>query len=267
MQNDRATDELRKKIDGLDTLSGGIVYGKEEAWEKLQQRIERKPAMRIAIKPIAAAAAMLLLLVIAAGIYLTSASHDNSTITQSNNTVVNTPATQPTTQPVDELTSPVVIEKATGNSERYKTELSVAKDDPKQIETETQQAPPTDEARLTTAPNVVPVAIAATAVPKKMRVVHINDLNREQDTNDEPQEVAANNIIDISKLPMVHISEVVHEEYEVQRLRQENRLGIEHKFFLWKNRMDAGSNRSDDNNVMYRPRNWRKAESAYQDSY
>jgi hypothetical protein len=62
---------IRDKLDSLGTLDGGIVFGKEEAWEKLQSRLDRKPAKKIVFKWWLAAAAVLMIFVLGAGlIYL-----------------------------------------------------------------------------------------------------------------------------------------------------------------------------------------------------
>ena len=37
---------VKQKMDALDTLTGGIVYGREDAWERLQQRMDKKPVKR-----------------------------------------------------------------------------------------------------------------------------------------------------------------------------------------------------------------------------
>ena len=54
--------DLKSRIDELDTLSGGIVFGKEEAWDKLQSRLDRKPAVKFPFPILRAAAALVVLL-------------------------------------------------------------------------------------------------------------------------------------------------------------------------------------------------------------
>ena len=60
---------ISEKLDGLDTLGGGIVFGKEEAWDKLQARLERKPVRVMPIRIWLAAAAVLLLMMGTVGFY------------------------------------------------------------------------------------------------------------------------------------------------------------------------------------------------------
>ena len=60
---------MSEKLDGLNTLSGGIVFGKEEAWDKLQARLEKKPVRIIPLRMWLAAAAVLLLMMGSIGFY------------------------------------------------------------------------------------------------------------------------------------------------------------------------------------------------------
>jgi hypothetical protein len=48
--------QIQDKLEGLNALEGGIVYAKEEAWDKLQSRMD-KPAKKIWILPARLAAA------------------------------------------------------------------------------------------------------------------------------------------------------------------------------------------------------------------
>jgi len=82
--------DIREKMESLTPLSGGIVFGKEEAWDKLQARIERKPARRILLSYRMAAAAALLLFVSLLAMYnypskqlsQTNAISDNGVVAQ-----------------------------------------------------------------------------------------------------------------------------------------------------------------------------------------
>jgi hypothetical protein len=268
MQNDRNTELVRNKMEALDTLSGGIVYGKEEAWEKLQQRMERKPAMRIAIKPLVAAAAVLLLLVTTFIVYQHPAKETTKATVRNSAPVVIVPTQPVELQPVDEAKSTVTRRGVPALVKHPERAISIVDDGSRPVVAETKKPMPTGNDALLFTANVPPTPVAVPVTPRKMRVVHINELNKEDEAQDMHQEVVVNNsAIDVSKLPRVHINEVIHEEYEVQRLLQENRLGTERQFFLWKNRMDAGSSRSEDDNTMYRARYRQKTQTTYQYSY
>ncbi|MES2701699.1 MAG: hypothetical protein V4649_03620 [Bacteroidota bacterium] len=57
-----STDEtIRQQLEAMDTLGGGIVYGKEEAWEKLQERMDGKPKRKIGLYYGMAAAVVLVM--------------------------------------------------------------------------------------------------------------------------------------------------------------------------------------------------------------
>ena len=55
---------IQEKMRSLDTLSSGIVYGKEDAWGKLQARMDRKPARNIRTQYWVAAAVLLVLVIV-----------------------------------------------------------------------------------------------------------------------------------------------------------------------------------------------------------
>ena len=68
--NKNAEDQLtRQKMDGLGTLDGGIVFGKEEAWERLQERMDTIPVRKMPVKVWWAAAAIMLIIIFGAGIF------------------------------------------------------------------------------------------------------------------------------------------------------------------------------------------------------
>ncbi|MBC7554561.1 MAG: hypothetical protein H7257_11335 [Taibaiella sp.] len=55
--------DIKTKLDELDTLSAGVVFEREEAWDKLQERLDRKPERKmLPWYRLVAAAALLLLL-------------------------------------------------------------------------------------------------------------------------------------------------------------------------------------------------------------
>ena len=64
-------DELiREQINSVGTLDGGVVFGREEAWEKLQARMESKSVRKFPLFYWRAAAAVLLLLLSGMTFYL-----------------------------------------------------------------------------------------------------------------------------------------------------------------------------------------------------
>jgi hypothetical protein len=173
MNNDKV---LKEKLNSLDTLSSGIVFGKEEAWDKLQARMD-KPAKRIALMPWLAAAAVLLLLFVTVLFTL-----DNNTPVQEVvkndlpeqpvqvNKSVATPGEQPTivTQKNIPAISRKVIRHTTGTENKHV-------DHPLQEEVQIVQAP---VAETLVVENIAPVTkTPVTSVSNiPTRVVHINDM-------------------------------------------------------------------------------------------
>ncbi len=175
MNNDKV---LKEKLNSLDTLSTGIVFGKEEAWDKLQARMD-KPARVIPLKFWMAAAAILLLFVT---IFL--AFNNNTPVNEvaKNNTPqqsipANNTHSTPVEQPaiITEKTTPAITHKAIKHT-------TIAKE--KQI-----THPRPEEIQIVRAPvvetpvaeNVVPVATAPVVSVSKIptTVVHINDMVNE----------------------------------------------------------------------------------------
>lgn len=54
--------QIQEKMESLDALSGGLVFGKEEAWERLQARMDKKPAVLYRFRYAALAAVLLVLI-------------------------------------------------------------------------------------------------------------------------------------------------------------------------------------------------------------
>jgi hypothetical protein len=209
--------EVQDKMEGLDALAGGIVYGKEEAWDKLQARLEQKPAKKIALvyRWLAAAAVLLLCLGIIGMYYYPE---QQIAVYQPHNPVITTDtehmavATPITTEPIL-VTEPQT--KAPANRKDV-PHVQFVTDEPKTVKV----PEPVDTAA---AP-----AIAVTTLPKpqvtpvkKMRVVHINDLGQTEETEPQPAIVYNGPSLDISKMKVVSIYDV---QWEENRKRQEEEI-------------------------------------------
>lgn len=220
---------VQEKIGSLSPLSGGIVFGKEEAWEKLQARMERKPARRMPLKYWLAAAAVLLLFVSVITVYNYPAKEivKNKTEDHENKVVVASPETmrvikKPEGMPVKRSPVPIVIIS--------KRPANIPKETRQIVQPEITDAPfvqaPANEAvnkEVAVVNNTVPTPLAK----KAMKVVHINELDNEVEQNIAPALVLNNfPALDVRKLPVVHINDVVREEYVMQRIRKDElRIG------------------------------------------
>jgi hypothetical protein len=232
--------EIKKKFESLDTLAGGVVYGKEEAWEKLQGRLDAKPAKRISLRYRLAAAAVLLLGVI---VFMT---YDR-------------PAQRlAVKQPDVTMDQPVLQEPAGKNEQQIAMQSPHIKTVPKPIVSKHQAlhetktiankalSSSTPQPVLTTTTNEQSIpqpdkkeataTVPAVAVKTPMKVIHINDLERNTHTQAIPN--TGNNVaaLDMKKMPVVHIRDVEKEAIEINKLLKEKRVTI-HSFI----RLDKNS--------------------------
>jgi len=249
MKSNNEDKVLMEKLGSLDTLSGGIVYGKEEAWEKLQGRLDAKPAKRIVLKYGMAAA--LLVWIGVTGIYFYSRKENRETqITLS--TPIHPPVMPMAAIPQPETTT--VHTSVTSNYKRKQKQNVERNVGPVMWHTS-----PVADPQLAVENNITQPPIAVThpsPVKPGMKVVHVNDLNREDEQQNIQQDIAVNTAaVDISKLPKVHINDVIHEEYEVEKLLRENRLGTRNQFLLWRDRSDVYENETKNNTAEHQPLN------------
>ncbi len=211
------TETLQSKLEGLDTLSAGIVYGKEDAWEKLQARMEQKPVRKIAWRYWTAAAAILLLLVCVSIVYKVPQDQVvayTQTVKKQETAKQNLPVV--TEQPLQTVRSEMLPKdqnKETPKVARRQTQPVV----------QPPAAPDTEIAtEVTTAlPNESMPAPTVIVVKQPMKTYHINELNHPVLTRDAA--LVRKQHTDLRSLPTVHINELVRQEYDANRILQENR--------------------------------------------
>ncbi len=212
-------EQLKERIETLTPLSVGVVFGKEDAWDKLQGRLDAKPKSRISPVYWWAAAALLLLLGGAvifrqtdaaapqvAGntqqaapniIPQTPVATQNSTGTASTTTTVATPATISAETTVTIKTRPFPIAKSPLQSIAMQPLVS-----------------PIQHIDVTPIANV---AVPAPIIKQPMKVVHINELNNEGYSMNAGSTVtaASYNSTLPEKMPVVHINRVIREELTI----------------------------------------------------
>ncbi len=202
--------EVKEKLESLNPLSGGIVFGKEEAWDKLQARMDKKPARKIAFSYRLAAAAVLLLCVSVIGYYF----YPEKQIASSQPL---NPITTPDTEHT--VVSTTAIEPVTIAEQEKETDITHIKKDVPHARFVVREQP------ITIAPEpavdtVIPEPITVVNVPKKpaappikkMRVVHINDLGHAEDGAAETVVAYAGPTLDISKMKVVSLYDIQREE-------------------------------------------------------
>ena len=228
MNNNRADEAIREKIESLTTLQSGVVYGREDAWEKLQVRLEAKPVRKSTAWYWLAAAAILLIVVSITIMWIRP--ETNGIVKKENQPILKTvkdnnrepqtiaaPSTQSIATPetlviktIMPLKKPAIFVKNSPGT----VALPVANYNP----SPEVQVPLPAEAPVTATP------VAVKKMAKPMRVIHINELE-----NDAPEESLVNEIpkgnpslvLALSKMPVVHINDVMKMEGEENRMRYE----------------------------------------------
>jgi len=222
---------IRDKIESLQPLSCGIVYGKEEAWDKLQSRMEQKPDKKIAVRYWLAAAAILLLFVCVIAVY----NHPAKEVVSSKNEQLNMPTNNveiAKSQMPGDVQQPEIMREQKTSAVVQKDSTHVTSVLAKNKKTEQSIIIITPSVEVLTKDNKVENKMAVTNAPapiapatRQMKTIHINELYNGGKEEQVTDEVAANaeKRIDLNKLPIVHINEVIHEEYEERKTLKENR--------------------------------------------
>lgn len=206
---------IKDKLGSLDTLSAGIVFGKEEAWDKLQARMDAKPK-RIPMAYWMAAAAMLLLFVSIMVIYtspdkqvVTSSNNNNEPIKQ-NKTVAQPAFTATQQQPTtSEEPTTTIVHNAAKSLTNTTTNVAPA---PQQ---ETTREPLT-ESLIVVVKHVDEEPLvysnpAPAPAKKQYSIVHVNDIDN---SAPQPAAVAANTTPTpfVKKQTVVHLNDITAQQ-------------------------------------------------------
>lgn len=221
--------QIQDKLEGLNALEGGIVYAKEEAWEKLQTRMD-KPAKKAWILPARMAAAALLLLMAGAGGYYYQTNITDNKIS----------AAKPSTPDTLVATAPSTIAAKPSPEIQLQTNSTTAyvrKYDTPQIQITTKTPEiitiqPNPQPQPETIATVDTQAIPEPSTAPKMRVVHINNLGKPITDDERPAYVYNGPKLDISKMKIVSINDVQryemmyqHEEEMIRMVRMSRSYG------------------------------------------
>lgn len=178
MNSNISEERIKDKIESLDTLQAGIVFGKEDAWDKLQARMDAKPARRRQPFYRMAAAAALVMLCIAIAAFLYQPQGHVGAFASSKPT--NVSATPSIVTPAQNQPTTIIQYTATDSypAITYTTQPLTThhQHNPKTHETVIASLP------VPSAPDTAVVAAPApiaAAVPK-MKVLHINELGKEE---------------------------------------------------------------------------------------
>ncbi len=225
MNSNTAEERIRTKVEQMDTLQAGIVYGKEDAWDRLQARLDAKPARKSLPWYKITAAAAALLLIAGTACYFTMngdnqplhgmrcaykgalSNAENVTLPKTPETFITVPAIQDTYTSISVHTGPKhpLIHK----------QPQVIKEEPSPVVLEEEHAPEPTPTQLAPAP--------------KMKVVHINDLGQQEDSTAHYAWEERN--------PFPHIQfhmKVIHINDIGQPIRQEDYMRNAEKAAVWR---------------------------------
>lgn len=210
--------EVKEKLESLSPLAGGVVFGKEEAWDKLQARLEKKPVRTFPLIRLSAAAILLLGIGGAVYNYLQQpATPENAELPAA---AIATPsaAEQPSAAtPLPQLTVSISPETV----RIVHTINPVRKETPPVVEKSNVEPAPAPVTIV--APDPQPVVVsepAKTNIPiHKMRVMHINDVGKPEEET-APVYVYNGPALDLSKMKVVSLNEIQREE-SMRRLEED----------------------------------------------
>ena len=214
-------------MEKLDTLAGGVVFGKEEAWNKLQACMDKKPAKQIPLRYTVAVAAILLLFVCIMTVYYYP--RPQLAKNDAEKTITIQPAESLAIAPKTPSEEQQII---TGHEEGDQKQMvavsrqSLKKHEGAKLVTSIQVsvAPISQPAIETKEPQIV----TTTNIPaptRAMAVVHINDIENELRPRTVNGAVAETDP-DLRKMPVLHINDVVKEDLEIKMIFRENRMSF-----------------------------------------
>ena len=227
MNTNESDNVVRNKLGTLTPLEGGIVYGREEAWDKLQARMDKKPAKRVMIYYTLAAAAVVLLL---AGVLVLLKPHETSMVKK-----IRVKPAAPE-QKITEAPAPLTTHVFAPSYEAQKQKVAIIH---KKVQNRTADGVKQDIVPAP-APAELPVAneiktVQNTIVPNKaepvkpsvkdMRVVHINELDEwgQGYNNNTLQTDNKAHVVAIGKMKVMTMSDITGEERSIAEPEKENK--------------------------------------------
>ena len=213
---------LREKMAAMNTLSGGVVFGKEEAWDKLQARMDVGPAKRSPVRYWMAAAAVLLLIATVLTRYYSSQEVRTAVVApkgkgDDQRSELPAQAVFIAAQPPQQ-SAPAPVRKViySGNDGKRKvikvSPVPVASSFPITVQPETGQM------------YLVTIPAPVSPVNSTMKVVHINDVENGGYERVTAAATTSTATVAVAKLPVVHINDVEREAVEVKAILRENRF-------------------------------------------
>ena len=195
MNRNSADNTIAEKLDGLDPLQVGVVSGRDDAWEKLQGRMDAKPSRRLPLWYWPAAAA--LVGIVASSLWVFNVDAPVPAVVSAASSQAAPPqiAPAPAAQQPETLmiTSPAIEHPANTpalvhNAYEEDSFATIVANEP--------DVPETHVVR-----EVLPESVP---LPRPMRVVHINELDAAPEESSEKGSFG----LSIVHMPVVHINEL-----------------------------------------------------------
>ncbi len=199
--------EVKEKLDNIMPLSAGIVFGKEDAWDKLQARLDTPPKVIAFPYKMATIAASLLALV---GIVYYFVQNDAPAVVTTTTKTVVTQAPPPA---ASTETKVVLLDTAPVRTVRHRQPQP-----PAPAVVTTAPAPPQLATADIVPPTTPPPPETPSIPPVKMKVIHINEIGKQR----EPETSFASDVPHLNYKNMKVISiyelnmyeQILHEETE-----------------------------------------------------
>jgi len=219
MKNDTNTYRLlNAKIDALDTLSVGVVYSKDDAWEKLQSRMDIRRTQKIRLKYAMSIAASLLAFACFMVIYprhpleiTINKEFEKIKEPVYNNEMANAQYIQ-NVAPTPQKT----IHWAARNT-AYNVATRTINENKLPVIASMQQSLHPIEEEIKKEQNLV-INTPAPPLKKTMKVLHINEVDEEPVANNAPPTLSPHYGLSINKMPVVHINQLNQNENEINNL-------------------------------------------------
>ena len=252
MNSNTTEEQIKNKLETLDTLQAGIVFGREDAWDKLQAQLDANPVRKpFPIFRLAAVAAIFLVFIMVGVRYFqpsqTTNAPDvietlpNQDINRSD--VMVRPHPEPGRRTNHDIgtigqdaptASPSPLERAGVRLDSFHTNnrISSALAKPYHKQTITQPVPLPEPQPIAQAPQPTPDAVPPPAPEPVMKVVHINELDKEQAP---PYEIADKEIPHphvMFKMKVIHINDLMKPISQEEYLQEmQNNTAVRIPFF------------------------------------
>ncbi len=229
MKNNHSDKMISEKLNRLDALEGGVVYGKEAAWEKLQGKLEQKPAIIFQPRVWLAAACVLIVAIVGSYMFLHSKSeiapvvvYKAATETIKTQEVVNAPNTTPIAEKGLSAPSSVVYKK---NLRTAKKQNTIAPEIPDETFSVLQEVQEEKDRKGVICYGLEPKTLPPVKVDfKNMKVVHNNEIDNGQSSNIGTMYANTTDAIDLRKMQVEHVNHIGRIEFDFGNLKRENRI-------------------------------------------